>query len=393
MSRWEMVRLGDVCEKKIQSVPTIGEFKIDYVDISSINNLLKKVVTTNTISLEDAPNRARQILEFNDILISTVRPNLNAIAINRIKSDNLVVGSTGFCILRCKSEIDVNYLFNFCKSKRFINELIKVAKGASYPAVSNSDVMSVKIPLPPLDIQKQIANTLDTASVLISLRKQQLEELDNLIESVFYDMFGDPVTNQKGWEVRNLKDITKKIGSGATPKGGKESYKKEGISLIRSMNVHDNKFIYKDLAFIDEGQSKQLDNVIVEEDDVLLNITGASVARSCIVPKNVLPARVNQHVSIIRLIQELGNKIYLNNLLINDTFKQNLLSTSRAGGATREALTKVQLEELSIPLPPIQLQNEFAYIVIKIEEQKSIIQKSIDDGKHMFDSLMSRYFD
>jgi len=95
-----------------------------------------------------------------------------------------------------------------------------------------------------------------------------------------------------------LKEITKKIGSGATPTGGKNSYKKEGISLIRSLNVYDFFFDYDDLAFIDDKQAAGLANVTVEQDDILLNITGASVARCCMVPDNVLPARVNQHVSM-----------------------------------------------------------------------------------------------
>src|SRR5258706_16338327 len=97
-----------------------------------------------------------------------------------------------------------------------------------------------------------------------------------------------------------LKDITSKIGSGATPKGGGNNYKAKGISLIRSQNVLDFKFSYDGLAFIDDEQADDLKNVIVKEDDVLLNITGDSVARVCKVPKEILPARVNQHVVIIR---------------------------------------------------------------------------------------------
>ncbi len=103
-----------------------------------------------------------------------------------------------------------------------------------------------------------------------------------------------------GWSKIKLSDITSKIGSGATPRGGKSAYKAHGISLIRSMNVHDGEFIEKNLAFIDESQAKKLSNVIIEKNDVLLNITGASIARCCVVPSRILPARVNQHVSILR---------------------------------------------------------------------------------------------
>ena len=103
------------------------------------------------------------------------------------------------------------------------------------------------------------------------------------------------------WMTVKLGDICTKIGSGATPTGGANAYKTEGISLIRSQNVLDFTFSADGLAFIDDNQAKKLNGVTVEYGDVLLNITGDSVARACIVPKNVLPARVNQHVSIIRV--------------------------------------------------------------------------------------------
>jgi type I restriction enzyme S subunit len=129
-------------------------------------------------------------------------------------------------------------------------------------------------------------------------------------------MFGDPVKNEKGWEVKKLKSITTKIGSGATPTGGKTAYKAKGISLIRSMNVYDFSFKWKDLAFIDNAQASKLNNVEVMSKDVLFNITGASVCRCSIVPDELLPARVNQHVAIIRAKTEFLNPIFLNHLLM-----------------------------------------------------------------------------
>ena len=104
------------------------------------------------------------------------------------------------------------------------------------------------------------------------------------------------------WKEYKLKDVTLKIGSGATPRGGSNSYIASGTSLIRSQNVLDFKFSESGLAFIDDNQADELRNVIVLENDILLNITGDSVARCCIAPFKYLPARVNQHVSIIRTI-------------------------------------------------------------------------------------------
>ncbi|MEH1798681.1 MAG: hypothetical protein V7L13_05820 [Nostoc sp.] len=114
------------------------------------------------------------------------------------------------------------------------------------------------------------------------------------------------------WNHVKLGEISLKIGSGATPRGGKESYKDTGITLIRSLNVYDFTFDYDGLAFIDEKQAQQLANVEVKLNDILLNITGASVARCCIVPSQLLPARVNQHVAIIRVNPNLANPFYSN---------------------------------------------------------------------------------
>ena len=214
--------------------------------------------------------------------------------------------------------------------------------------------------------QISVCDKLDKLYVIINEMKQQLRLLDDLIKARFVELFGNPVLNEKGWESNLLAQLTLKIGSGATPKGGREAYQEEGIALIRSMNVYNGKFEYKDLAHISDEQAAKLDNVIIKESDVLLNITGASVARSCVVPNQILPARVNQHVCIIRC-KECIEPIFLNRLLIDDNY-QKLLWEIAGSGATREAITKQQVERLKIILPPIELQNQFADFVRQVDK-------------------------
>ena len=206
-------------------------------------------------------------------------------------------------------------------------------------------------------------------------------------------MFGDPVENEKGWEVKKLSSITSKIGSGATPKGGNESYKTEGISLIRSLNVHNNEFLYKDLAHIDNEQAEALSNVEIKECDVLLNITGASVARCCIVPDDVIPARVNQHVCIVRTIQEKALPIFINRVLTNKNFQANLLRLARSKAATREALPKSIVDNIQVPLPPLPLQQLFAQRIELIEKQKAEVQRTIKALETLLASRMQYWFD
>lgn len=161
-----------------------------------------------------------------------------------------------------------------------------------------------------------------------------------------------------------FKDICTKIGSGATPKGGKEAYCEEGISLIRSQNVLDFDFSADGLAFINDLQAEKLKNVIVEEGDVLLNITGDSVARACMVDKKYLPARVNQHVCIVRANPQKAVPSYL--LYFLQLNKEYLLQLA-AGGATRNALTKEMINNLELELPSIEDQQKIAAILDDIQ--------------------------
>jgi type I restriction enzyme S subunit len=166
----------------------------------------------------------------------------------------------------------------------------------------------------------------------------------------------------KNWPRITLADISSKIGSGATPRGGQKSYKSSGVSLIRSMNVYDFNFDEAGLAFIDNEQAAALSNVVVERNDILLNITGASVARCCMVPERILPARVNQHVSIVRLNPDRASPHYVMYVINSLQYKNRLLAIAQ-GGATREALTKEKIEKFEIPLPSPRVQRIIASIL------------------------------
>jgi type I restriction enzyme M protein len=234
--------------------------------------------------------------------------------------------------------------------------VVKVAN----PKLMNNVMADIKIPLPPKDIQEKIINEIEFLEIFEKDSKDKIENYNQNIEDIINNTVG---------ELTKLKYITNKIGSGSTPKGGEGSYQESGISLIRSQNIHDNKFIEKGLAFIDEIQAKKLNNVEVQKNDILFNITGASVARCCIVEDKYLPARVNQHVSIIR-INEKALYQYVQKCLVSNSNKTKLLEISQ-GGTSREAITKLQLEEFEIILPSLEEQRN---IVKQIEEIEDKIQ-------------------
>jgi type I restriction enzyme S subunit len=189
--------------------------------------------------------------------------------------------------------------------------------------------------------------------------------------------------------VYKLGDLTSKIGSGATPKGGSNAYKEKGISLIRSQNVLDYSFSFDGLAFIDEEQANLLKNVEVKNNDVLINITGDSVARCCIVPEKVLPARVNQHVAILRLKREYAYYKYIFYRL--QAIKEELLMIAEIG-ATRRALTKGMLEDLEILLPPLPEQKAIASVLSSLDDKIDLLHRQNKTLEAMAETLFRKWF-
>ena len=185
--------------------------------------------------------------------------------------------------------------------------------------------------------------------------------------------------------IYKLKDICLKIGSGATPKGGKEAYCDEGISLIRSQNVLDFTFSYDGLAHINDQQAEKLSNVEVKPQDILLNITGDSVARVCTVDPTALPARVNQHVAIIRPDENRVLSSYI--LYFLQMIKPYLLQIA-AGGATRNALTKSMIENLELEVPDILSQKK---IVSVLDDIQGKIRDNNEINKNLSDLLQAIY--
>ena len=171
-------------------------------------------------------------------------------------------------------------------------------------------------------------------------------------------------------------DICSKIGSGATPRGGKEAYCEDGVSLIRSQNVLDFEFSESVLAHINNDQAQKLKNVEVRADDVLLNITGDSVARACMIEETFLPARVNQHVAIIRGERNRVLGSYL--LYFLQLRKEHLLQLASAG-ATRNALTKGMIEQLELDLPTVSIQRKIVS-VLDLIMKKIALNREINDN-------------
>ena len=217
------------------------------------------------------------------------------------------------------------------------------------------EMCKVELPVPSIDKQRSIVKAYQTITERIELKRRINDNLVATVTAIYRRMF---IEGGRIYPTAPLKQLCSKIGSGATPKGGKTAYQKSGVSLVRSTNVFDYAFSYDDLAHISDEQADQLSNVIVEENDVLFNITGVSVTRCCIVPADVLPARVNQHVMILRPKTAMPMSYYIMTTLCSAENKGKLMGIAQSG-STREAINKQEMESFSIPVPPTKEVQDF----------------------------------
>ena len=279
--------------------------------------------------------------------------------------------------------LDAKYLMMWFKRPEFDRLAVYFSHGSAHEFFEWDAMCDVMLPIPSITRQREIVAEYETLTRRISINEQMIQNLESTAKTLYRKMFVDGIDKEnlpEGWRMGTLGEICSKIGSGSTPKGGKDCYTNSGISLIRSMNVFDFRFSYDELAHISDIQAASLDSVTIEEKDILFNITGASVARCCMVPNNVLPARVNQHVMIIRSEKDFMSYYLLCTLCSNEA-KRSLLGMSQSG-STREAITKGEIESFKIVIPSTELlkvyENQaeiiFAHIDIHKQENSKLIE-------------------
>tara|TARA_R110001592_G_scaffold336934_1_gene622694 strand:- start:2541 stop:3806 length:1266 start_codon:yes stop_codon:yes gene_type:complete len=301
-----------------------------------------------------------------------------------------------------------DYLAGYLKHALLIDDAQKQMKnfaaGAAQPKLGIYKINEVEVFYPDFGARKEIDQILSSYNNLIENNNRRIAILEDMAQSLYREWFvkfrypghenqtliDSPLGPiPEGWEVKTLKELTSKIGSGATPRGGKDAYKSDGIPLIRSLNIYDASFITKDLALIDDQQAAKLKNVIVQPRDVLLNITGASVARCAMVPKEFTPARVNQHVAIIRANIEAVSPEFILYTLISANGKSRLLNLAQ-GGATREAITKTHIEKFSVVVPPQAVFESFNEIVNSVVRKAHVLFVKNENLRKQRDMLLPK---
>lgn len=390
MGKWEIIKLNELSLRMHQGINTVAD-KVEY-QISGIPIIQSKNITQGNLDLEDVryvnyENYEKYRSKYNpcigDVLVSNIGTIGKSLVIS--KENSFLIAWNVFLISLKKEKMFPKYFNYFMNYLYLTNYYEKLLTGGTVKFINKKKMGDIEIPLPPIDVQKKIAQILDVASELIALRKKQLAELDNLIKSTFYDMFGDPVVNEKGWEVNRLGEKCNIITGNTPPRADKDNYG-TFIEWIKSDNINTNA-IY--LTFAEEYLSEKGFKLCryVDEPSVLMTCIAGSI--KCIGNVAIANRKVSFNQQINAIVPKKNNVYYIYTLfLLTQQYIQSTINMSLKG-----ILSKGKLTELKFIFPPIDLQNKFAQIVTKIEEQKALVQKALDESQYLFDSLMSEYFE
>lgn len=385
MSKWEKVKLGDICTVVSGTTP---KSNIPEYWNGNYNWVTPAEITDNTVFVNETQRK------ITDAAIASTSlkafPSGTVLLSSRAPIGKVAIAGTemycnqGFKNLICSKKIYNKYLFWFLKSKS--NYLNSLGRGATFKEISKPLVEKVEVPLPPLEEQHKIASILDTVSEALKLRKQQLNELDLLVKSKFIEMFGDPVINRKSWKTVALNKIGV-IKSGGTPKREHTEYFNGSIPWITTIALGPNIInISNAVEYITQEAIDNSATKIIPSNSLLLGMR-VGVGKTSI---NAVPMCTNQDIiAITKINQNLFNLLYLKKVV--DMYSGYFNYQKR--GATIKGINNRILKAVLVPITPIKLQNKFASFVKHVDKLKSEVQKSIDQLQILFDSLMQQYFE
>ncbi|MBZ6731535.1 restriction endonuclease subunit S [Klebsiella grimontii] len=358
-----MISISKLIEKVEKINPNNHEGSWKYIDIASVDRFQKKIVldSVSDITADSAPSRARQLVLAGDIIISTVRPNLNTVAIVPKELDG-AIASTGFCVLRPNKEmVDTKYLFHYIKSDDFVGKLVKLATGANYPAVSDKIIKEQYLKKISLCEQKNIAAILDKAEGIRQKREKAIKLADDFLCATFLEMFGDPVENPKGWQRMKFSEV------GTLDRGKSKHRPRNAPELLGGIHpliqtgdvansggyITDYFSTYSDIGLAQSKMWKKGTLCIT----IAANIakTGILTFDACF-PDSVVGFQPNQHVEIEFIQHWLG-------------FLQKQLEET-APEVAQKNINLAILRDLDVIVPDKALQMKFKGVVKKVRELK-----------------------
>lgn len=377
---WEYKKLGEVCNITMGQSPD-GKSINDSEGIEFHQG--KTYFGERTLGVSSLfSNAPVKLAEVHSVLLCVRAP----VGYPNITNRNVCIGR-GLCALYAKEDIDNTFLFYSLLGKQSHFEMN--ATGSTFKAISSKVISNTEIPYPPKSTQLAIVSELDKINELIRLKKEQLKDLDKLAQSIFYEMFGDPVENEMGWEM-------KKIGDLAIVKTGpfgsmlhKEDYITDGIPLVNPVQMKNFK-IAPDMKFtISKEKACELENYKLQKNDVVFARRG-DIGRCAIVSEFEKGYLCGTGSLFVRFSKDIES-VFIMYIVRSESFSKHLVS--KAKGATMLNINSNTIANLEIPLPPLPLQHLFAQRIEQIEHQKAEVQKAIADLETLLASRMQYWFE
>lgn len=386
-SAWPLKELGQLAEVERRSILPSSICDTDfYIGLEDIKSGSGEILSYRNAKEEKLKSNKFRFSN-KHILYGKLRPYLNKVALPEKEG----VCSTDILPVKPKEGVaDRLYLAYLMRSDYFSKTATERASGANLPRISPTEIEKIKIPAPDMKAQKALADILHKAEISLKKRRKAIRLLDDFLKSTFLEMFGDPAINTKKLPAVKCSSISTHVTSGSTPLGGNSTYLKKGILFIRSQNIHMNRLVFDDIAYIDESVHNRMKRTWVKRNDVLLNITGASIGRVAYFNGVDDTANVNQHVCIIRPNLQQVLPEYLSFLISMPNFQKKVLSGN--AGATRQAFNFEQIKNFIIPLAKIENQKKFAAIVDSVEKLKQKMKSSETELQNLFNCLMQKAF-
>lgn len=281
------------------------------------------------------------------------------------------------------NRLDNKFFFYFCTTYNFL----KHNKATTLPSLTKADLLKIQIPLPPLQVQKKIAAILDEADRLRQLNKQLIKKYDNLTQSLFLDMFGDPVTNPMGWEEIRMDQACKKVTDGTHDTPERLT---NGIKFITGKHIRPFVIDYKNSDYVTAAIHKEIFRRCNPElGDVLYTNIGVNLGTAAL---NVVEYEFSmKNVALLKPNPNILRGRYLEHFLNSQNMKSKIVWMSSIGGA-QQFLSLTDIRKLKVNSPPITLQNKFTERVKAIEAQKSQVATALQKSEDLFNSLLQRAF-
>lgn len=382
-----MAKLGEVCIQITDGShnPPSGVEQSEYLMLSS-KNIDDDIITTDSprfLSNSDyiVENKRTNVNEGD--LLMTIVGTIGRVAIVPQELEGICLQRSVAVIKPNRKAINNRYLMYQLQNMRPFLE--KEARGVAQKGIYLKQVGQLNIRVPELAQQEQIVKVLDKVSVLISLRKQQLTKLDELVKTRFVEMFGDPSNNPMGWKKQNFEDIALLITDGEhmTPQRTNK-----GIYLLSARNILNHTIQLDDVDYIDEEEYGRIARRIVpQQGDVLVSCSG-SIGRCCVVPSE-LKFQMVRSVALIRFNNTI-NPIFAEWLIATDELQKQIYTS--ATQSSQANLFQGKIRKLCGYVPPLSLQNQFATFVERVDQQKQTIQQSLEKLELMKKALMQEYF-